>query len=54
MSELEKILPFHEITEAVTYDELARRLLKEGKIKDMSWVEDHMIPEMERKFYHFL
>ena len=38
----------------MTFDEFAQRLLSEGKIESMSWVEEKLIPDLEKKFYHFL
>ena len=27
--------------------------MKEGKVKTKSWTQSYMIPEMEKKFYHY-
>lgn len=51
--ELAKVLPLSQVTEAVSYEELAYKLLKEGKIANLNWVEEYMIPEMEKRFYHY-
>jgi hypothetical protein len=42
-----------EITEEVTYMEFAEYLIAEGKIKDRSWIDTYMIPEMEKRFSHY-
>jgi hypothetical protein len=52
--EIAKVLPTTELTEAVTYEEFANRLIKEGKVKDQSWIQSYMIPEMEKRFHHYL
>jgi hypothetical protein len=54
IQEFDNILPVTQVTEPVTYEEFARRLLAEGKIKDLSWVDTYMIPEMEKRFHHYM
>ncbi len=29
-------------------------MIEEGKIKDRSWIDTFMIPEMDKRFHHYL